>query len=102
MKSISSLVLLVILALVFAPSSDLYAKGKKVKTEPPHIESVTADSITVKNGHESRTYKITSGTTIELNGNRVTPIALKSGMQVVVTPGCDDTVASSIAAGNVQ
>jgi len=102
MKRVSSLILLVVLALTFASSSDLYAKGKKVKTEPPHIESVTADSITIKNGHESKTYKITRGTSIELNGYKADASALKPGMQVAVTPGCDERIASSIAAGDIQ
>ncbi len=85
------------------------AAGKKptpnstpAKAMPPHIESISADSITVKNGTRTRTYKITNFTSIELNGSKVPVSALKTGMPVTVEAGVDETVAQSICAGHVE
>lgn len=92
--------LVLLLALLTFSSPDVFARGKKIK--PPHIETVTADSITVKNGTQSRSYKITQNTSVEINGSRSAAADLKPGMSVMVLSGYDANVATSISAGNIQ
>jgi len=96
---------LAVLVVAF-PMTDLYAKGKKASTPPPrvgapHIESISSDSVTVKNGTKSKTYKIAPFTRIELNGRKADVNELKSGMRVNVLSACDESIAKTISAGSV-
>ncbi|MCX6967837.1 MAG: hypothetical protein NTZ46_08695 [Verrucomicrobia bacterium] len=107
-------VFLAVLTLAFL-MPDTYAAGKSApakkkpaaqstpgKTLPPHIEAISADSITVKNGTRTITYKITAFTSIQLNGMKAPVSSLKSGMPVTVEAGVDESVALTICAGHVE
>jgi len=63
------------------------------------IGSISADSITVKEPRETKTYKITKFTQIFFENQAVKFDALKAGMRVDVAIGSDPTVAERITAG---
>jgi hypothetical protein len=96
---------LVIAALV-APAvmgADTPAPSPKPKKTPKvHmvIGSVDANSITVKEGDKTTTYKITPQTEITFKGNTATVADLKAGMRVDVTASTDQSVADRIAAND--
>ena len=83
-----------------------FAAGKKKKTSPgaereqydPVISNVTANSITVINQREARTFIVTPFTEINVNGQKGMIADLKSGMRVTVTIGMDPTRAGRIVA----
>ncbi len=72
------------------------------KAAPQHttISLVSSDSITIQSGKESKTFKITQDTAIELKGSRATVADLKPGMRVSITPGLEPTIAGHITAND--
>jgi len=99
-KSHLLLSILAVLTLILHPQS---AEAKKPKATPvPEfhtvIQSVSDDSITVKEPNETKTYKIDKFTEIRFNDQLAKVSDLKSGMRVEVTPGVDSTVAGRISA----
>jgi hypothetical protein len=80
-----------------------FAAGRKKKASPteqrpPVISNVTANSITVTNQKETRTFIVTPFIEINVNGQKGTIADLKSGMRVNVTIGVDPTRAGRIVA----
>jgi hypothetical protein len=83
-----------------------FAAGKKKKTSPraqreqydPVISNVSANSITVTNQKQARTFLVTPFTEINVNGQKGMIADLKSGMRVNVTIGLDPTQAGRIVA----
>jgi len=74
---------------------------EKINAGGAKIESVSADSITVKASKTSQTYKIDSHTAITVNGKKGTAEDLKAGMRVEVDGSkIDPTKALSIKATN--
>jgi|SRR5579862_2141845 len=96
----------VLLVFAAAVTSNLYAGSKHHSTAkqtpkpPTHslIVSITATSIRVQEGKESKSFAINSDTEIDYNGQRVTASDLKPGMRVEVTQGMDEGVAERINA----
>jgi hypothetical protein len=92
---------------IFA-SDPAFAAGRKKKASPPeqHLEpvitSVTANSLTVTDQRETRTFIVSPFTEISVNGQRATIADLKSGMKVNVTIGVDPTRAGRIVASGTQ
>ena len=97
-----------VLTLVLSLSSG-YAKGggggkggKSKATPTPEyhtvIASISANSITVNSGTNSKTYKIDQGTQFTYQGNSVKAADLKPGMRVSIATGADDTTASAVSA----
>jgi hypothetical protein len=87
---------------ILAPDPGL-AAGRKKKVSPPEqqdpvISNVTANSITVTNQKETRTFIVTPFIEINVNGQKGTIADLKSGMRVNVTIGVDPTRAGRIVA----
>jgi hypothetical protein len=87
---------------IFAPDPGV-AAGRKKKVSPPEqhdpvISNVTANSITVTNQKETRTFIVTPFIEINVNGQKGTIADLKSGMRVNVTIGVDPTRAGRIVA----
>ena len=87
---------------IFAPDPGFAAdRKKKVSPAEQHdfvISNVTANSITVTNQKETRTFIVTPFTEINVNGQKGTIADLKSGMRVNVTIGVDPTRAGRIVA----
>ena len=82
-----------------APAAQQAKPTPKPKPKHTVIESVDANSITVKVGDaKTITYKITPQTEITFKGNSVKVTDLKPGQRVSVTAGMDATVAARIAA----
>jgi hypothetical protein len=80
-----------------------FAAGRKKKVSPaeqhePVISNVSANSITVTNQKETRTFIVTPFIEINVNGQKGTIADLKSGMKVNVTIGVDPTRAGRIVA----
>jgi hypothetical protein len=80
-----------------------FAAGRKKKVPPVEqhdhvISNVTANSITVTNQKETRTFIVTPFIEINVNGQKGTIADLKSGMRVNVTIGIDPTRAGRIVA----
>jgi len=80
-----------------------FAAGRKKKVSPAEqhdhvILNVTANSITVTNQKETRTFIVTPFIEININGQKGTIADLKSGMRVDVTIGVDPTRAGRIVA----
>ncbi|HEX4085351.1 MAG TPA: hypothetical protein VHY22_10605 [Chthoniobacteraceae bacterium] len=91
------------LGLCFFTPSHACAKDKKPKASatPFHIviESISADSITIKRPSGDVTFKIGPNTEITYKGDTVTASQLQAGMRVQVTPDdIDPTVAGMISA----
>ena len=87
---------------ILAPDSGL-AGGRKKKVSPAEqhdhvIANVTANSITVTNQKETRTFIVTPFIEINVNGQKGTIADLKSGMRVNITIGVDPTRAGRIVA----
>ena len=91
--------LLALIALLSCPA-DASTKPKPTPKPDFHtvIESISADSITVKEPKETKTYKIDRYTEITYNGQPVKTTDLKPGMRVEVSSNTDTTVASRIDA----
>jgi hypothetical protein len=87
---------------IFAPDPGFAAdRKKKVSPAEQHdfvISNVTANSITVTNQKETRTFIVTPFTEINVNGQKGTIADIKSGMRVNVTIGVDPTRAGRIVA----
>jgi len=67
----------------------------------PHgttIGTISADSITVNGPEGQKTYKITSQTVIEFNGQAKKASDLNSGMRASITVGTSPNVAARISA----
>ena len=80
-----------------------FAAGRKKKVSSaeqhePVISNITANSITVTNQKETRTFIVTPFIEINVNGQKGTIADLKSGMKVNVTIGVDPTRAGRIVA----
>ena len=102
MKRLFKLTLFVAFAFALGFPSGVYAKTRGKKAEPPKIEKIDAEAITVRNGHDEKTFKINDQTHIDLNGVKATVKDLKVGMQVSVKEDLiDPRTASAIIAGNV-
>ena len=86
----------------FAPA---FGKGSKTKAtsayQPPVIESVTGNAITVSERKTVRTFTVTQFTEITLNGQRASIADLKPGMTVNITIGVDPSRAARINATGV-
>ena len=72
---------------------------KKVRTEAT-ITAVSNNSISVKSGHATHTFKISGQTTIHVDGLKVTAKDLKKGMHAEVTasliaPGAASAIEAS-------
>lgn len=87
---------------ILAPESGLAAGRKKKAPLPeqraPVISNVTANSVTVTQQQETRTFIVTPFTEINVNGQKGTIADLKSGMTVNVTIGVDPTRAGRVVA----
>ncbi|MGB8354921.1 MAG: hypothetical protein WCD79_13580 [Chthoniobacteraceae bacterium] len=94
--------LLSLLALLALLSCPVDASTKPKATPKPNIhtviESISTDSITVKEPKETKTYKIGQFTEITYNGQPAKTADLKSGMRVEVSSNTDTTVADRIDA----
>jgi len=94
--------LLLFLALLSLLSLPHGASAKPKPTPKPHIhtviQSISSDSITVKEPKETKTYKIGQFTDITYNGQPVKATDLKPGMRVEVSANTDITVADRIDA----
>ena len=104
MKKISILAL-ALATLAFVMQAGVQAANNNPRPTPkktPHIyttiESVDANSITVKGPKGTTNYKITADTQITFKGSTVKVTDLKPGMRVSVTAGMDATVAERINA----
>ena len=64
------------------------------------ITSVSADSISITEDKEAKTFKISQFTEVTVRGQKATLADLKPGMAVSVTIGSDPTTAGRIAAGD--
>ena len=75
-------------------------KSKATPTPESHtvIASITANSITVNSGTNSKTYKIDQATEFTYQGNSVKATDLKPGMRVSIATGADDATASTVNA----
>ena len=88
---------------LFTPHASAGKPKAKASATPFHqtIESISADSITVKKKSGDVTYKITKDTEITFKGDTVTATQLQAGMRVEVTPDAvDPTVAGTISAND--
>ncbi len=107
-RSVSVLLFALILAV---PLARVQAGGRHTTPRKPFepvynaITSVDATAHTISystvNGKGSatgKTFKVTDKTEIEVNGQKGTLNDLKTGMQVSVDPGMDETVAERITA----
>ena len=97
-----SLPIVLALSLAWLPCA-AQAKESKPKPTPNHhhvtIESISSDSITVKEPGGDKTYKIASTTEITYDGQPTTVDQLQEGMRVQVVPDAvDETVAGEIDA----
>jgi len=93
--------------LAFALCASPAARAGQPKPRPPRvhhhtvIETVSADSITISESGNDKTYKITKGTEITFKGETTTADKLEAGMRVSITPdGADETAASVIQAND--
>jgi ligand-binding sensor domain-containing protein len=77
------------------------ARHPKVATAEAKITAISKDSITVQSGKASHTYKISSQTTIHVDGRKAEAKDLKKGMHAdVTTSQLDVNTASAIEASN--
>jgi hypothetical protein len=87
------------LCLLAMGTSPAHAR-KKVHADAT-ITAVSSDSITVKTGHATHHYKITSQTLIHVDGTKAVAKDLKKGMHAAVTASqIDASTASAIEASN--
>jgi hypothetical protein len=103
MKKSSLILLFTFVALaLLTPAGIQAANPSPTPKATPHIyttiESVDANSITIKGPKATSTYKITPQTEITFKGETVAVTDLKPGMRVSVTAGTDATEAERIAA----
>ena len=98
-KTYLPILLLALLSLLALPHG-ASAKPKPTPKPDVHtlIESISADSITVKEPKETKTYKIGQFTEITYNGGPAKSTDLKPGMRVEVSSNTDTTVADRIDA----
>ncbi len=102
---------LFVFALTFVvPFTRVQAGGRRAPREPfkPVYNAITSVDATAhtlsystvngKGTAVSKTFKLTDKTEIEVNGQKGTVADLKSGMQVSVDPGMDETVAERVSA----
>ena len=90
-------IILTIILCAFATDS-AFAKGKgKSKAAPTPekgtghvIVSVSDRAISVKNGHDTKNYRIDGHTEFTLDGTKVAAGAVKAGMNAEITPGSID------------
>ena len=74
--------------------------SEKVNTETT-ISAISKDSISVKSGQATHTYKISSQTTIHVDGRKADAKDLKKGMHAEITASqLDVNTASAIEATN--
>lgn len=71
---------------------------KKEREAPrrPTIESISADSISIKGAKDAKTYKITKDTVFTYKGKTVKADEVKTGMRVSVSAGTDPAVAARV------
>jgi hypothetical protein len=94
--------LLSFLAACTVPAHAYRRPGAKTSSEAK-ITAVSGDSITVQNGKASHTYKISSQTTIHVDGRKADHKDLKKGMHAEVTTSqLDPNTASAIEASNAS
>jgi hypothetical protein len=73
-------------------------KGHEDSHRATTIDSVSADSISIKGAKDAKTYKITKDTVFTFKGKTVKADEIKPGMRVSVSAGTDPTVAARITA----
>lgn len=96
------LLCLTLLCLLSAGPTPAFAarRPKKVNTETT-ISAISKDSISVKSGQATHTYKISSQTTIHVDGRKADAKDLKKGMHAEITASqLDVNTASAIEATN--
>jgi|ERR1700730_178543 len=99
-------------ATLFLPAAPALAASKKSKKTPPAATVSTSDKISavhltsitvsVHSPPSSKEYKVTSATTITVNGQPKTLKDLATGMEVSVTTATDPTTAVTIDAKSAK